>query len=312
MILFRRHVSDRNLLLALDRELPARHAARIADHLTRCAGCFERMARLKEVSTDVGRVYRDEPSHAMPGDLRARLRIQLAEQVRSGGGAEETNGWRPAFTAAALASVCAALVLGVAGGRWLVNPGHVPARATTGLIEAGVLPLAHLTPGATRPVALHEVCQDEDRSLVVPAVVRQQVLLAYHMLDVPAGEYELDYLITPELGGTADPRNLWPERYSSAVWNARVKDELEDLLPRLVCEGTVALATAQRDMATNWIDAYRKYFRTEGPRRIHTHRSRPDRAVSAGYRPVRVALVERGDRFALRRSWWFDSGPDWR
>ena len=60
-------------------------------------------------------------------------------------------------------------------------------------------------------------------------------------------------------------RNLWPERYTSRVWNAHVKDELEDLLPQLVCERKVPLATAQRDIASNWIAAYKKYFQTDRP-----------------------------------------------
>jgi hypothetical protein len=44
-----------------------------------------------------------------------------------------------------------------------------------------------------------------------------------------------------------------------------VKDQLEQLLPRLVCEGAISLEVAQRDMATNWIDAYKRYFRTDLP-----------------------------------------------
>ena len=53
------------------------------------------------------------------------------------------------------------------------------------------------------------------------------------------------------------------------MWNARVKDELERLLPNLVCAGTLPLATAQRDMATDWIAAYKKYFHTDRP--LHTY-----------------------------------------
>ncbi len=82
------------------------------------------------------------------------------------------------------------------------------------------------------------------------------------METVPEREYELDYLITPELGGIADRRNLWPERYDSRVWNAHVKDELERLLPQLVCQGRLDLVTAQQDIAANWIVAYQKYFQT--------------------------------------------------
>jgi hypothetical protein len=85
------------------------------------------------------------------------------------------------------------------------------------------------------------------------------------MTTVSADAYELDYLITPELGGAPDARNLWPQRYTSGVWNAHVKDQLEDLLPGMVCDGKVPLQTAQHDIAVNWIAAYQRYFHTTVP-----------------------------------------------
>ena len=91
------------------------------------------------------------------------------------------------------------------------------------------------------------------------------MLRSYGMEHLSEHEYELDYLVTPDLGGSPEPRNLWPEPYGSRVWNARVKDELESLLPQLVCEGKIDLVTAQRDIASNWIEAYKKYFNTDRP-----------------------------------------------
>jgi hypothetical protein len=128
------------------------------------------------------------------------------------------------------------------------------------------------------------------------------------MEHVAEHEYELDYLITPELGGVADQRNLWPERYASGVWNARVKDDLEELLPQLVCDGTLALATAQRDIANDWIAAYKKYFRTdrpiareaelldndrddEGPRRRSAVSTHSGGGRPSPFLPLRVSLV---------------------
>lgn len=67
------------------------------------------------------------------------------------------------------------------------------------------------------------------------------------------------------MGGTDDIRNLWPEPYSPATWNAYAKDELEDYLRQMVCEGKLDLPTAQRDIASNWISAYQKYFHTDKP-----------------------------------------------
>lgn len=132
--------------------------------------------------------------------------------------------------------------------------------------EPGALPNRALTPGATRTLAVAELCGNSPAEpSPVPQSVRQEVLRNYRMEHVPDHEYELDYLVTPDLGGAPDARNLWPERYGSRVWNARVKDQLEDLLPQLVCQGEVDLATAQRDIATDWIAAYKKYFRTDHP-----------------------------------------------
>jgi hypothetical protein len=87
----------------------------------------------------------------------------------------------------------------------------------------------------------------------------------YGISGAPPRAYEVDYLITPALGGADDIRNLWPQSYSPAVWNARVKDALEDRLHDLVCDGRLDLATAQRDIASDWIAAYKKYFETDRP-----------------------------------------------
>jgi hypothetical protein len=37
----------------------------------------------------------------------------------------------------------------------------------------------------------------------------------------------------------------------------------------LVCGGNLELAEAQREIATNWIAAYKKYFRTDVPLSEH-------------------------------------------
>jgi hypothetical protein len=84
--------------------------------------------------------------------------------------------------------------------------------------------------------------------------------------------YEVDYLITPALGGADDIHNLWPHSYSSTVWNAQVKDALEDRLREMVCEGSMDLAEAQREIAGNWIAAYKKYFHTDRPLAEHCNR----------------------------------------
>jgi hypothetical protein len=49
------------------------------------------------------------------------------------------------------------------------------------------------------------------------------------------------------------------------MWNARVEDALEDRLRDLVCSGDVDLPTAQREISTDWIGAYKKYFHKDKP-----------------------------------------------
>ncbi len=42
----------------------------------------------------------------------------------------------------------------------------------------------------------------------------------------------------------------------------------------MVGEGTIDLATAQREMAVDWISAYKKYLDTDKPLLIDSHRPR--------------------------------------
>ncbi len=86
--------------------------------------------------------------------------------------------------------------------------------------------------------------------------------------------YEEDHLISLELGGSpASPRNLWPEPHQVVGgWGSYAKDQLENRLHALVCTGRVGLADAQRMIATNWIDAYRRYISPIPVRRASRHR----------------------------------------
>jgi hypothetical protein len=72
------------------------------------------------------------------------------------------------------------------------------------------------------------------------------------------GDYEYDHLIPLELGGAPnDRRNLWPEPGASP----NPKDQLENRLHDLVCRGAVRLRVAQRQIARNWVLAYRRWVR---------------------------------------------------
>lgn len=201
----------------------------------------------------------EERARARHAIGRARLIARLdAEADRM------NRRWLPSFPSAWVAAAAvAAVAIGAAS---LLPPRGTGSRPAAAALEAGALPVASLTPGATIEIDVRDVCDETPRPpQEIGTAVRMAVLRAYGMESVPADQYELDYLITPQLGGAPDARNLWPQRYEARVWNAGVKDQLEDLLPRLVCDGRVDLRTAQREIAVDWVSAYRKYFRTTSP-----------------------------------------------
>jgi hypothetical protein len=100
--------------------------------------------------------------------------------------------------------------------------------------------------------------------------MRAEVFEEYGIRNARAEDYEIDYLIAPGLGGTGDIHNLWPQPFKSEKWNAYVKDELEERLHQMVCSGDLDLLTAQREIANDWIAAYKKYFHTDAPLQPHS------------------------------------------
>jgi hypothetical protein len=131
-------------------------------------------------------------------------------------------------------------------------------------------PNPRLTPGSTLPVSQSDVCarEPEPRKQIVLASVGLKVFEEYGISNPQPRRYEMDYLIDPDLGGAEDARNLWPQPYS-AVWNAHIKDALEEHLRKLVCTGDITLAKAQQDISADWISAYKKYFHTDRPLAAH-------------------------------------------
>jgi len=123
------------------------------------------------------------------------------------------------------------------------------------------LPNPNVTPGDALDVTLDDICTPGYSKKVrdVPEPVKRDVYESYGILSHQPREYEVDHLISLELGGSNSKRNLWPESYLTEPWNAHVKDRVENKLHNMVCSGQLDLKTAQHEIATDWIAAYRKY-----------------------------------------------------
>lgn len=132
-------------------------------------------------------------------------------------------------------------------------------------------PDPRFTPGSVDArVTRESVCSASAESAAPIPPARAMLVFQRYSITRPAPrKYEVDYLIPPELGGTSDPDNLWPQPYASGIWNARVKDALEDRLRAMVCNREMDLGTAQRELSGDWIDAYKKHFHTDRPLMDH-------------------------------------------
>jgi hypothetical protein len=135
-------------------------------------------------------------------------------------------------------------------------PGSCHARGS-GLFS---LPDPHCTPGAVSLAVIQStICRDGYTDTGRPpesvSEPEKEASLAAYDDPGPLHDYEYDHLVPLELGGAVnDPRNLWPEPGASP----NPKDELEDRLNSMVCAGEIPLATAQREIARDWVAAYRR------------------------------------------------------
>ncbi|MGI8747108.1 MAG: hypothetical protein ACR2J4_01970 [Deinococcus sp.] len=127
---------------------------------------------------------------------------------------------------------------------------------------APILPDPKLSPGDVLTTDPKIVCVSGYTKTVrnVPQSLKEQVYREYGITHREPGEYEIDHIISLELGGSNSVRNLFPESFKTSPLNAHVKDSLENRLHDLACSGKITLAEAQTAIATNWTAAYLKYI----------------------------------------------------
>jgi hypothetical protein len=119
----------------------------------------------------------------------------------------------------------------------------------------GALPDRTCTPGATFPHAtVHQVCTRGYAGRVrnVPESEKRAVYARYGIATHSPGQYEVDHLVSLELGGSNAIANLWPEAALPHP-GFHEKDKVENYLHARVCDGQMTLRHAQRLIATNWL-----------------------------------------------------------
>jgi hypothetical protein len=116
------------------------------------------------------------------------------------------------------------------------------------------------------PVTLTMICTQGYARCIrnVPTSTKEAVYRAYGLSGSRAGYCnteqgcEIDHLISLEIGGANDQKNLWPQPYQGEEFNAHVKDRLENFYHAEVCAGRISLKDAQKDISEDWISAYKR------------------------------------------------------
>lgn len=262
------HFSDQKLLLDLDGELSGHDSKQVRDHLGECWTCRARRQELENTIAEFVRGHQRQFDGNLPSAAgsRALLKARLAEiSAAEAPGRSRWVEFPHSSTWAVAGAACAVLCLG-----FLIFRSNAE-RSQAVIIS---VPDSRLTPGATLLASRQAVCTEANmKNKAVPVALRMKVFEAYGISGAEPQQYEVDYLITPALGGADDIHNLWPQSYSATVWNADVKDALEDRLRQMVCDGSLDLTDAQREIAVNWIAAYKKYFQTDQPLTQHGRRA---------------------------------------
>ena len=127
------------------------------------------------------------------------------------------------------------------------------------------LPDASLTPGVARSdMTVAQMCKKKwgKDHRAVTAAMKKEVFTAYGYSGGDKDKRcpcEIDHLISRELLGADDVKNLWVQSYRGP-WNAHDKDRVENRLHKEVCAGNLTLDDAQNMLVTDWTNAFIKYF----------------------------------------------------
>jgi hypothetical protein len=129
---------------------------------------------------------------------------------------------------------------------------------TRDCVVQNYLPDPECTPGAIFPhITKEDICVSgySAKARNVSSSTKAKVYTAYNISYPPKEEYEIDHLISLQLGGSNDVANLWPEMSENEL-NANQKDRVENYLHKQVCDGIMPLSEAQFLIAQDWVRIY--------------------------------------------------------
>lgn len=119
----------------------------------------------------------------------------------------------------------------------------------------GALPDPECSPGAVfAGVTKEQICTPGYAKSVrnVPTSLKNKVYAAYGITARKPGEYEMDHIVSLELGGSNDIANLYPQAAEPRP-GFHEKDRFENYLHDQVCKGAISLDEAQRRIASDWL-----------------------------------------------------------
>ena len=131
---------------------------------------------------------------------------------------------------------------------------------TTGCAVHGLLPDRRCSPGAIYADATLAMICTSGYSSRVRSVGESTRAAVFGEYGIPfrhyGSAYEVDHIVSLELGGSNDPANLYPE----AAPGFHTKDRLENRLHALICAHRMPLRQAQRGIAANWAALYLRVY----------------------------------------------------
>jgi hypothetical protein len=160
-----------------------------------------------------------------------------------------------AMTLAVSFSACSAAATTTGGQTGTTSHQFGVQTKTSGCQAHGGLPDSACTPGAIfESATVSQICQSGYASSVrnVTTSTKNMVYAEYGIASHFPGQYEVDHLVSLELGGSNDIANLWPE-LASPTPGFHEKDKAENYLHDQVCAGKINLKDAQVEIATNWL-----------------------------------------------------------